>query len=30
MSDETVTLGNAGNNGVYDDYYFKKKLVGAS
>lgn len=30
MNDETVTLGNAGNNGVYDDYYFKKKLVGAS
>lgn len=29
ISDETVTLGNAGNNGVYDDYYFKKKLVGA-
>lgn len=29
IGDETVTLGNAGNNGVYDDYYFKKKLVGA-
>lgn len=29
IDDETVTLGNAGNNGVYDDYYFKKKLVGA-
>ena len=29
IGDETVTLGNPGNNGVYDDYYFKKKLVGA-
>ena len=30
IGDDTVTLGNVGNNGVYDDYYFKKKLVGAS
>lgn len=29
IGEETVSLGNAGNNGVYDDYYFKKKVTGA-